>query len=242
MDDGTTPPEAGEPARCGRDGNQRLLKWAMGAAALGVVVIYQSVNPHTVTLPPPTAAVAVPPTAAPPAAGAPAAKSPGAPAAVNTTPSLGRSKPTKIKIPRLRVEAPFTELGLDKAGALEVPPADNPNLVGWFREGPTPGERGAALLVGHVDTTKGPAVFLMVRTLAPGDTVEITRADRTVAVFAVDAVKTYPKNGFPDNEVYADAPDAQLRLITCGGTYNRKTKDYSENIVAFAHLQSSRKA
>ncbi|MGK4583414.1 class F sortase [Kitasatospora sp. HPMI-4] len=249
MADGTTEAEAEQPAAGGRSGSQRLLRWSMCAAALGALVIYQSVDQRMVSVRPPAAvaghaapSAAASPAAPPAAPVSPAANAPGAPAAGNAAPALGRSKPTRIRIPQLSIEAPFTELGLDAAGALEVPPADNPNLVGWYREGPTPGERGTSVLAGHVDTTKGAAVFLMLYTLAPGNTVEITRADGTVAVFAVDAVKTYPKNAFPDNEVYADTPDAQLRLITCGGMYDRKLKDYTENIVAFAHLRSSHKA
>ncbi|MFB7663898.1 class F sortase [Kitasatospora sp. NPDC056138] len=243
MADGTAPTEPEQQNPGSRDSSPRLLRWAMCAAVLGLVVIYQSVDQRTVPVQPPAAVAgaAAPSVAAPSAAvGGPAAKAPAAPG--NAVPALARSKPTRIRIPQLAVEAPFSELGLDAAGALEVPRPDDPNLVGWFRGGPTPGERGAALLAGHVDTTKGPAVFLMLYTLAPGNTVEITRADGTVAVFAVDAVKTFPKNGFPDNEVYADTPDAQLRLITCGGSYDRKLKDYTENVVVFAHLQSSRKA
>ncbi|KJK55097.1 class F sortase [Saccharothrix sp. ST-888] len=248
MADGTAPTEPEQQDPGSRDSSPRLLRWAMCAAALGLLVIYQSVDQRTVPVQPPTAvAGAAAPSAAAPsaavpsaAAASPAAKAPAAPG--NAVPPLARSKPTRIRIPQLAVEAPFTELGLDAAGTLEVPRPDDPNLVGWFRGGPTPGERGPALLAGHVDTAKGPAVFLMLRTLAPGSTVEITRADGTVAVFAVDAVKTFPKNGFPDNEVYADTPDAQLRLITCGGSYDRKLKDYTENIVVFAHLQSSRQA
>ncbi|WP_280697291.1 class F sortase [Kitasatospora sp. GP82] len=203
-------------------------------------MIYQSVDQRMAPVPPPAAVAGA---AGQRVAGkAPAATTPGAAAPVRAAPSMPRSKPTRISIPQIVIEAPFTELGLDATGALEAPRADDPNLVGWYRGGPTPGERGSAVVAGHVDTAKGPAVFLMLHRLLPGNTVEIIRADGTVAVFAVDSVQSFPKNGFPDAQVYADTPDAQLRLITCGGSYDRKLKDYTDNVVVFAHLQSSRKA
>lgn len=105
----------------------------------------------------------------------------------------------------------------------------------------TPGERGAAIVAGHVDTTTGPAIFLQLRFLQPGATVDITRTDGTVATFKVDTVETFSKAKFPDKRVYADTPDAQLRLITCGGNYDRTVKDYEDNVVVFAHLDSSKK-
>ncbi|MFD0528206.1 class F sortase [Kitasatospora arboriphila] len=122
------------------------------------------------------------------------------------------------------------------------PAADDRNLVGWYKDGPTPGERGPAVVAGHVDTTKGPAVFLMLYVLRPGNPVEVTRADGSVAVFTVDSVQTFAKNAFPDQLVYGDTPDAQLRLITCAGEYNRATHDYADNVVVFAHLSSTRLA
>ncbi|MGW4891478.1 class F sortase, partial [Kitasatospora sp. NPDC004240] len=155
---------------------------------------------------------------------------------------LKRSRPTRLRIAQIGVDAPFTELTLDAAGALNAPPPDDRNLVGWYRDGVSPGERGAAVLAGHVDTRTGPAVFLLLSLLVPGNRVEVVRADGTVAVFAVDSVQTFRKDAFPDQQVYGKTPDAQLRLITCGGTYDKKRKDYPDNVVVFAHLESSRKA
>lgn len=93
-----------------------------------------------------------------------------------------------------------------------------------------------------MDTTKGPAVFLLLSLMLPGNKVEVQRADGTVAVFTVDSVETFAKSAFPDQKVYGKTPDAQLRLITCGGTYDKKRKDYLDNVVVFAHLESSHKA
>ncbi|AUG77118.1 class F sortase [Kitasatospora sp. MMS16-BH015] len=221
-------------------------RWAVGAALLGLLVIYQSVDATPGQ--PPVAAALAPMSPAGPAAQAPApAAAPGAPTAPATkpkpaTPALPRSRPTRLRVPQLLIDAPFAELGLTPAGALEAPAPDDKNLVGWYRDGATPGERGSAVVAGHVDTRTGPAVFLLLRLLTPGSTVEITREDGTVASFLVDSTQTFPKNAFPDAQVYADTPDAQLRLITCGGAYDKKAKDYTENVVVFAHLQSSRPA
>ncbi|MER8184620.1 class F sortase [Kitasatospora sp. NPDC094015] len=217
-----TPP----PARPGR-----LLRFGLAATAIGAVLLYTSVDPAPADAP----AAAASPTAAPSAA------APAVPPA-KQKPGMARSKPTRVRIPQLGVDAPVTELTLNATGQLNAPPVDNQNLVGWYRDGASPGERGSSVLAGHVDTKTGPAVFLLLRMLLPGNKVEVTRADGTVAVFTVDSVETFPKDAFPDDRVYADTPDPQLRLITCGGSYDRTKKDYTSNVVVFAHLESSRKA
>lgn len=218
----TEPPDAHEVST-------RPFWWAMGAAALGLLVMYQSVDTSPVA---PRQVAAAAPAVAPEARNSTRA----APSA----PTLPRSRPVKLAIPQLFVEAPFVELGLDRAGALEAPAKENHNLVGWYRDGASPGERGSAVVAGHVDTATGPAVFLMLHLLAPGNTIDITRKDGIVATFAVDSVQTFPKDRFPDQQVYADTDEAQLRLITCGGAYDRQRKDYTDNVVVFAHLKSSR--
>jgi sortase (surface protein transpeptidase) len=155
-------------------------------------------------------------------------------------PALPPSRPLRLDIPRIGVDAPFTPLSLDSSGVLNPPPANDNNLVGWYQDGVTPGERGTAVVAGHVDTLTGPAVFLLLRMLGQGDTVAITRADGTVATFTVDSVETFSKDGFPSDRVYGDAPDAQLRLITCGGNYDKGRGGYTANVVVFAHLAAFR--
>ncbi len=140
------------------------------------------------------------------------------------------------------MNAPFTPLSMDATGVLQPPPADNRNLAGWYRGGPTPGEIGSAIVAGHVDTKTGPAVFLLLSFLKKGDTARITRADGTTATFTVDDVETFSKGAFPDQRVYGDTPDAELRIITCGGAFDRKTRDYQANVVVFAHLSGTGKA
>ncbi|WP_316525436.1 class F sortase [Kitasatospora brasiliensis] len=220
-------------------GMPRLLRAGMAAAAVGLLLIYNSVDTGSDT----AAADGQP---APPAASGPAVPGPANAAAVAPgapggppAPVLARAKPTRLRIPQIAVDAPFTELTLNPAGQLDAPPPDDRNLVGWYRDGVSPGERGSAVLAGHVDTTKGPAVFLLLSFLLPGNKIEVSRADGTVAVFSVDTVETFAKDAFPDAKVYGRTPDAQLRLITCGGTYDKKRRDYLDNVVVFAHLESS---
>ncbi|MYY01944.1 MULTISPECIES: class F sortase [unclassified Streptomyces] len=213
----------------------RALFWPVAAAGLGALLIYHSIGaPVDDKAPAPPAAVA-------PAAPSPAASASGT-AAPSPAPALPRSLPTRLRIPAIAVDAPFTQLSIGASGRLDAPPPNDKNLVGWFKDGVTPGERGASIVAGHVDTTTGPAVFLQLRFLRPGASVDITRADGTVASFSVDTVETFSKADFPDKKVYADTPDAQLRLITCGGNYDRKAKDYEDNVVVFAHLDSVKKA
>ena len=145
-----------------------------------------------------------------------------------------------MRIPEIAVDAPFTQLSIGPTGQLDAPPAADKNLVGWFKDGAAPGERGSAIIAGHVDTKTGPAVFLQLESLKPGSTINITREDGVIATFKVDSVETFNKARFPSDRVYADASTAQLRVITCGGAYDRKVKDYVDNIVVFAHLASFR--
>lgn len=156
-------------------------------------------------------------------------------------PPLVPSRPLKVSVPALFVEAPVTSLGLDGNGRLRTPPMSRPKEVGWYAKGPTPGAAGTALIVGHRDTETGPAIFLNLNALRRGDTVKVARADRRDAVFTVDQVKTYTKDRFPDDKVYGAATGRpELRLMTCGGRFDKK-KGYSANVVVFAHLTSLRK-
>lgn len=149
---------------------------------------------------------------------------------------LPRSAPTRLRIPDIDVDAPFTDLGIAASGELEAPPPDDTNLVGWFADGASPGERGASLIAGHVDTKTSAAVFARLSELEKGDRFEVKRADGRKAEFVVDHAESFAKKDFPDERVYADTDDAQVRLITCAGDYDRKAKDYTENLVVFAHL------
>ncbi|WP_069169366.1 class F sortase [Streptomyces griseus] len=154
---------------------------------------------------------------------------------------LVHSRPLKVAVPAIFIEAPVVGLGLDAKGRLGAPPLSKPKLAGWFEKGPSPGEAGTALLVGHRDTKTGPAIFLNLNALRRGDKVTVTRADRKTAVFTVDTVKTYTKDEFPDEKVYGATGRPELRLLTCGGRFDKKA-GYSANVVVFAHLASLKKA
>ncbi|WP_069174050.1 class F sortase [Streptomyces griseus] len=213
----------------------RSLLWPAVAVGLGFLLVYNSFDASAGVPPAPSAPVLAAPAATAPAPSA----SPSASAAVD---GLPRSEPTRISIGEIAVDAPFTPLAIGPTGQLNAPPADDANLVGWFEDGATPGERGTSVVAGHVDTKTGPAVFLLLSTLKAGSTVDITRKDGVVATFKVDSVETFSKTDFPNDRVYADNDSAQLRLITCGGEYDKKAKDYKDNVVVFAHLNSAKKS
>ncbi|MEV6115385.1 class F sortase [Streptomyces sp. NPDC052109] len=150
--------------------------------------------------------------------------------------ALPRSTPTRLLIPKISVDAPFTTLALGASGQLAPPPGDDTNLVGWYAKGVAPGEKGTAIIAGHVDTTTSAAVFANLDELKAGDTFTVQRADGRDADFVVDDAETFAKDEFPSKRVYADAERPEVRLITCAGEYDHDAKDYTDNLVVFAHL------
>jgi hypothetical protein len=224
------PVQSPEPAPV-QDHRPRVMRWAAAAVLVGGFLMYNSVTHAAGDSP-----VSVGVSAAQPAAGASASGT----AAPTASPAMARSEPTRLSIPAIGVSAPFTKLSIGSDGRLQAPPEDNVNLAGWYADGPSPGERGSAIVAGHVDTKTGPAVFFLLSLLKPGSGADITRADGTVAHFTVDSVETFAKNDFPDQRVYGDTPDAQLRIITCGGTFDHQKQDYKDNVVVFAHLDQPR--
>lgn len=149
---------------------------------------------------------------------------------------LPRSRPIRLLIPKISVNAPFTDLAIGRTGQLEPPPAHNTNLVGWYAKGASPGETGTSIIAGHVDTATSAAVFANLSELQKGDRFQVERADGRKASFVVDSAETFDKDTFPSARVYRDTPRAQVRLITCAGDYDRQVKDYTANLVVFAHL------
>ncbi|MFF2503431.1 class F sortase [Streptomyces sp. NPDC058067] len=164
---------------------------------------------------------------------APAPSSSGVPAEGKHLP---RATPTRLLIPKIGVDAPFTGLAIGPTGQLQPPPADDTNLVGWQADGVSPGEAGTAIIAGHVDTKTSAAVFAGLSDLKKGDHFTVKRSDKRTASFVVDSVEEFAKDDFPDKRVYGDTPQAQVRLITCAGEYDRSVKDYTDNLVVFAHL------
>jgi Sortase domain len=142
------------------------------------------------------------------------------------------SRPVALVIPVIDVRTPLVKLGRTPQGTLQVPPS--PSVAGWYTGSPRPGQIGSAVIAGHIDSYLGPGVFFRLRLLDRGDLVYVQRADRSWAVFRVTAVHIYPKNKFPTQTVYGPKPDAELRLITCGGTFDPATASYLNNVVVYA--------
>ncbi len=142
--------------------------------------------------------------------------------------------PNRVVVPSIGVTADVVALGLEPDGTLEVP--EDFDVTGWYQDGPEPGELGASVIVGHVDSYDGPAVFYRLGQLVPGDEVIVEAADGTSSTFVVERVEQYPKEQFPTQAVYGDTPGPTLRLITCGGTFDRGARSYRDNVVVFARL------
>jgi sortase (surface protein transpeptidase) len=145
-----------------------------------------------------------------------------------------RSDPVALRIPALGVFVPVGSLGLNLDGTVQVPSTSQ--QTGWFRLGPTPGQLGSAVILGHVDSYQGPGVFFNLRTLAAGDQLDVALADGTVAQFTVNAVVQYTKTQFPAQRVYGSNGSSALQLVTCGGAFDHQTGSYLSNIVVYSSL------
>lgn len=144
------------------------------------------------------------------------------------------ARPVWVSVPAIGVRTSLVDLGLGENGTLQVPVSTA--VAGWFTGSPRPGTVGSAVIAGHVDSRTGPGIFFWLRTLRPGDRVYVGRADGTIAVFTVTSVRMYAKDQFPTAAVYGPVPDAELRLITCGGVFDRSLGSYLSNVVVFARL------
>lgn len=146
----------------------------------------------------------------------------------------GRSEPVRLRAQRLGLDTAPVPLGLLGDGSLQVP--QDAGTVGWYSGAPTPGERGPAVLAAHVDWKGVPGAFAELDTMRAGDRIRVDRADGTSLTFAVREVGQYPKDAFPTEAVYGDLDHAGLRLITCGGVFDRSADSYTDNVVVFADL------
>lgn len=152
---------------------------------------------------------------------------------------LEHSSVQRIRIPTINVDAPVMTVGLDAEGWIDAPPPQDRNLAGWYLNGIAPGQRGSAVIVGHVDNAQGPAVFYGLGSVKPGNHVEVERYDGRTAVFEVYGVEVFSKDAFPGARVYGDTGHAELRVITCGGGYS-KSRGYEGNVVVFARMVETR--
>ena len=144
------------------------------------------------------------------------------------------ASPVSLTIPLIGVQTRLMTLGLAADGTMQVPPLSSASVAGWYTGSPRPGAVGSAIIVGHVDSHNGPAVFDRLDELRPGDDVYVKRADGTTVKFRVTSLQTYLKDHFPTQTVYGPTPDAELRLITCGGAFDYATGHYLSNIVVYA--------
>lgn len=150
-------------------------------------------------------------------------------------PTMERAEPVRLRIPSLNINTTFEKsLGLNADNTIQVP--DSYDEVGWYQYGPTPGELGPAVILGHVDSHQGPAVFFRLGQLSVGDEIIVDRADGTTARFEVITLERHLQSGFPTALVYGDIDHAGLRLITCSGVFVRGQQQYTHNLIVFAKL------
>jgi hypothetical protein len=142
--------------------------------------------------------------------------------------------PVRLRIPALHIDSRLDILGLQNDGSVAVP--DRVDVAGWFRGGPRPGQPGPAVILGHVDSSTAPGIFIDLRTIRRGTLVHVDRTDGSSVTFRVTGVTQVPKSRFPTDLVYAPTLDPSLRLVTCGGSFDHTRKTYRDNIIAFADL------
>ncbi|MDF2706255.1 MAG: class sortase [Nonomuraea muscovyensis] len=139
--------------------------------------------------------------------------------------------PESIDIPSIDVEAPLMKLGRTDDGEVELPPYEKPKLAGWYTGSAVPGDKGASVIVGHVDTKTAPAVFYKLKQVRKGDRVKVERSDGKVVTYRVDAVEQVHKDRFPLRRVYVEDG---LKLVTCGGRFDRAKGEYVDNVIVYA--------
>lgn len=148
--------------------------------------------------------------------------------------ATAHSTPVELTIPAISLAVSLSTLGLNADGTVQVP--TDIQQPGWYRLGPSPGQIGSAVILGHVDSNKGPAVFFNLRALVSGDVVDVSLADGVTAQFRVTSVATYDKAQFPDKEVYGSDGVSSLQLVTCGGAFDNATGHYLSNTVVYTSL------
>lgn len=201
-----------------------LVAGAVVLAVLGVALLGSALVDQTGAPPAPSAAAAAGP---PPPPGR----------AAEAGPIATSSPPATLRIPAIRVDSPVDQVGLNPDRTMEVPAEGTPGYdhAAWFRYSVTPGRQGPSVIIGHVDSAEaGPSVFFELGRLRPGERAEVVRADGVTVTFEVTEVAVYPKDAFPTDRVYGPTAGPELRLITCGGTFDSGAGSYRDNTVVFA--------
>lgn len=215
--------ELSPPVAVSKRGSRR---WWWVAAVLALIAaggLLVGLRGQRQSLPGPVLTGAVPSAAGPPTTAVPV--------------GVARSTPVTLSIPAIGLTVPLSLLGLNLYGTVQVP--TDVQEPGWFDLGPTPGQVGSSVILGHVDSYRGPAVFYKLSTLSPGDMVDVTLTDGVVTQFVVTSVSMYSKTQFPAQAVYGAHGYSALQLVTCGGTFDSQTGHYLSNVVVFTSLVSS---
>jgi LPXTG-site transpeptidase (sortase) family protein len=165
-----------------------------------------------------------------------AGRHPGASSVPLQVEPLSRSVPSRLRIPKLNINSPIMKLGLNADRTIQVPPLDRPNVTGWWKGGPTPGEKGASVILGHNIGNGRRSVFDKLGTLKPGDTVQVTRGNGSVATFEITKLEQIAKSRFPTEKVYGKLSYPGIRLITCGGRFDSSSGHHVDNVIAYGRL------
>jgi hypothetical protein len=147
--------------------------------------------------------------------------------------------PLRVTVPAIGVDSTLVALGLNADRTIQVPPLSQAKQAGYYRYGPTPGSQGPAVILGHIDGNGQKGVFYRLQDMILGQQITVSRADNRTAVFTVYLVEHAPKTEFPTQKVYGPTPDAQLRLISCGGVLDRQAHSYLDNVIVFASLTAT---
>lgn len=203
---------------------------AAGVALVGILLAGLLIGSSGLALPGTTDGTTSSAISSPAAATAP-------PLSVASVSPLPSSPPTRLEVPSIGVDdASLLPLGLQPDRTVEVPPVTNPMEAGWFKYGATPGAVGPGVLLGHINGSGKKGVFYDLDKVQPGQQVLVTRQDGKKAVFTITAIRSFEKTAFPTQLVYGKTPDSQIRLITCGGVFDRQARSYLSNIIVFASL------
>ncbi|GIF00196.1 class F sortase [Paractinoplanes rishiriensis] len=142
------------------------------------------------------------------------------------------AEPVRLRIPDLGIDGKVQRIGRNPDGTIAVP--ERTDVAGWYRHGPRPGQPGPAVVLGHVDSRDGPGIFLDLSRAQPGSTVRIDRADGSAVSFRITGISRVAKVSFPTDLVYGPTLDPSLRLVTCGGSFDRVRRSYRDNVIAYA--------
>ncbi|MBP2474672.1 LPXTG-site transpeptidase (sortase) family protein [Crossiella equi] len=153
--------------------------------------------------------------------------------------ALPKSTPTRVRVPKIGADSSLVPLGLNQDQTVQVPPVTQPMQAGWFTGAPSPGEKGPAVVLGHVDGGGKAGIFHKLRQVEVGDEVLVDREDGRTARFVVHETQQVAKKDFPTDRVYGDTDRPEIRLITCGGIFDRGARSYQDNVIVYATLAGS---